>query len=134
MPEDSRIKKGKSNERLSHLMTAQTQILPQDPLLSICLLCSRPGSTLQDLVTRTSPGMSPLQTASQTCPQPQREKTVFPLPQSTVGSPELTSGQRVEFLPGRLMVATPIPFRSYALWAHKNVFWPYDPQKTILRI
>ena len=35
MPEDSRIKKGKSNERLSHPMTAQTQILPQDPLLSI---------------------------------------------------------------------------------------------------
>lgn len=78
MPEDSRIKKGKSNEILSHPMTAQTQILPQDPLLSISLLCSRPDPTLQDLITRTSPGMSPLQRTSQTCPQPQREKTVFP--------------------------------------------------------
>lgn len=83
MPEDSEIKKGKSNERLSCPMTAQTQILPQDSLLSISLLCSKPGPTLQDHITRTSPGMFPLQRASQTCPLPQREKTVFPLPQST---------------------------------------------------
>ena len=63
------------------------------------------------------------------CPRERRQFSLYPSLRG--GSPELTSGQRVEFLPGRLMVATPIPFRSYALWAHKNVFWPYDPQKTI---